>query len=91
MFQKCILQEKFHFSHQNNTKQDGRLAPAHFSPKYNCSDQLLQTIKNETTVLNLVFEGFLQTSIPPLISIFYAKEIVSKGGITIFRRIFFVL
>ena len=31
-------------------------------------------------VLNLVFKGFLQTSIPPLISIFYAKE--EGGGVS---------
>ena len=41
-------------------------------------DQHLQTVKNETTVQNLVFEGFLQTSIPPMISIFYEKEGVSR-------------
>ena len=57
-------------------KQDGRLAPAYFSPEYKNFDQQMQTVKNETTVKNLVFEGFLQTSIPPLISIFYAKEVV---------------
>ena len=57
-----------------NHKQDGRLALAYFSPNYKYFDQVLQTVKNETTVLNLVFKGFLQTSIPPLISILYAKE-----------------
>ena len=46
----------------------------------------MQTVKNETTVKNLVFEGFLQTSIPPLNFIFSAK----KGGITTFRSEFFV-
>ena len=30
-------------------------------------------VKNETTVLNLVFKEFLQTSIPPPISVLYAK------------------
>ena len=55
------------------TKQDGRLEPAYFSPKYKCFDQFLQTVKNETAVLNLVFR-VLKTSIPPLISVFYAKE-----------------
>ena len=54
-------------------KQDGRLAPAYFSPNYNYFGQPLQTVKNETTVLKLIFKSFLQTSIPPLISIFYAK------------------
>ena len=56
------------------TKQDGWLKPAYFSPKYKCFDQFLQTVKNETAGLNLVFKEFLQTSIPPLISAFYAKE-----------------
>ena len=56
-------------------KQDGRLAPAYFSPEYKCFDQHFQTVKNET---NLVSEGYLQTSIPPMISIFYEKEGVSR-------------
>ena len=54
-------------------KQDGRLAPAYFSPKYKYFDQLLQMVKNKTTVLNIVFNEFLQTSIPPLISVLYGK------------------
>ena len=54
-------------------KQDGRLAPAYFSPNYKYFDQLLQTVKNKTTVLILVFKEFLQTSISPLISVLYAK------------------
>ena len=33
-----------------NCKQDGRLAPAYFSPEYKYFDQHLQTVKNETTV-----------------------------------------
>ena len=49
------------------------LAPAYFSPNYKYFDQLLQTVKNKTTVLILVFEEFLQISIPPLISVLYAK------------------
>ena len=49
------------------------LAPAYFSPNYKYFDQLLQTVKNETTVLILVFKEFLETSIPPLISVLYAK------------------
>ena len=57
-----------------NRKQDARLSPAYFSPNYKYFDQLLQTLKNKTTVLNLVFKGFLRTSVPPLISKFYAKE-----------------
>ena len=36
--------------------------------------QLLQTVKNKTTVLILVFKEFLQASIRRLISIFYAKR-----------------
>ena len=31
-------------------KQDGRLAPAYFSPENKYFDQHLQTVKNETTV-----------------------------------------
>ena len=54
-------------------KQDGRLAPAFFSPNYNYFDQLLQTVKNKTTVLILVFKEFLQTSFWPLIFVLYAK------------------
>ena len=54
--------------------EDGRLAPAYFSPNYKNFDQLLQTVKNKTTVLNLIFEEFLQTSIPALISVLYAKR-----------------
>ena len=54
-------------------KQDGRLAPAYFLLKYKYFDQLLQTVKNKTTVLILVFKEFLQTSIRPLISVLYAK------------------
>ena len=39
-------------------KQDGRLAPASFSPNYKYFDQLLQRVRNQTLVLNSVFEGF---------------------------------
>ena len=53
--------------------QDGRPLAALFSPSYKFFDQLVQTVKSETTALNLVFKGFLQTLISPLISIFYAK------------------
>ena len=55
-------------------KQDGRLAPAYFSLNYKYFDQLLQTDKSKTTVLNLVSKEFLQTSIPSLSSVLYAKE-----------------
>ena len=41
-------------------KQDGRLPPASFSPEYKDFDQHLQTVKNKTTVLILVFKEFLQ-------------------------------
>ena len=54
-------------------KHDGRLAPAYFSHNYKYFDQLLQTVKNKTTLLILVFKEFLQTSIRPLISVLYAK------------------
>ena len=49
------------------------LAPAYFSPNYKYFDQLLQTVKNKTLVLIVVFKEFSQTSIPPLISVLYAK------------------
>ena len=49
------------------------LAPANFSPNYKNFDQLLQTVKNKTIVLILVFKEFLHTSIPPLIFVLYAK------------------
>ena len=52
-----------------------------FSAQYKHFDQISQTLKNETTVLNLAFISFLQTSIPPLISMFYAKE---GGGVSRF-------
>ena len=55
-------------------QQDGRLALAYFSPNYKYFDQLLQTVKNNTTVLILVFKRVLQTSIRPLISVLYAKR-----------------
>ena len=58
--------------------QDGRLAPAYFSPNFKYFDQLLQTVKNKTTVLNLVFKEFLQTSIPPLISLLMQKGITKN-------------
>ena len=58
-------------------KQDGRVALAYFSQEYKYFDQQMPKVKNETTVWNLVCESFLQTSMPPLISIFYAKEGVS--------------
>ena len=58
-----------------NSEQDGRLAPAYFSPNYKYFDQFLQMVKNKTFVLNLIlkFKEFLQKSIPPLISVICAK------------------
>ena len=47
-------------------------------------DQLLQTVKNKTTALKLIFRGFRQTSFPPLIFILYAKEWVSRLSVKIF-------
>ena len=52
---------------------EGRLAPAYFSPNYKYFDQLLQTVKNKTTVLILVFKECLQISIPPSNSVLYSK------------------
>ena len=45
---------------QLKEEQDGRLAPAYFSPNYIYFDQLLQTVKNKTTVLISVFKEFLR-------------------------------
>ena len=58
----------------NQFDEDGQLAPALYSPGLNQINQLLQLVKNGTTVLNLVSKDFLQTSLPLLISILYAKE-----------------
>ena len=54
-------------------EQDGRPAPAYFSPNYKYFDQLFQTVKNQSTISILVFNEFVQTSIRPLISVLYAK------------------
>ena len=56
-----------------NEELDGRIAAAYFSPNYKYFDQLLQAVKNKTTVLILVFKEFLETSIRPLISVLYEK------------------
>ena len=73
----CFLAEKWinwvFYKFSMKMVQDGRLAPAYFSPNYKYFDQLLQTVKNKTTVLILVFKEFLQTPIRPLISVLYAK------------------
>ena len=66
-----------------NGQQDGRLALAYFSPEYKNFDQHMQTVKNEITVYNLVSKGFLQASIPPLISIFYAKDFVQNFFVSV--------
>ena len=47
--------------------------PAYFLPNYKFFDHFLQTVKNKTTVLILVFKEFSHTSIPPLISALYVK------------------
>ena len=49
------------------------LAPAYVSPNHKYFDQLLQTVKNKTTALILIFKEFLQTSIPTLIPVLHAK------------------
>ena len=63
-------------------KQDSRLATADFSPEYRTFDQHVQTVLNETTVCNLVFERFLQSSIPTLDSIIYAKDFAQISCLT---------
>ena len=40
-------------------KQDGRVAPAYFSPNYKYFDQFLQTVNNKTTALILLFKAFV--------------------------------
>ena len=64
----CFLTGEWKFCSDWMKKQDDRLAPTCFLPNYKFFDQLLQTAKNKTTVLNLLFKVYLQTSIPPLIS-----------------------
>ena len=81
---------------EQNIKQEGRLPPAYFFYEYKLFDQHLPTVENETTVQNIVYEEFLQTSIPPLISIFYAKDVVqiflsqyqkiSVGNTSVFQK-----
>ena len=55
-------------------KQDGRLAPAFFSQENKRFDQHLPTVISETTVQIIVYESFLQKTIPPLLYRSYAKE-----------------
>ena len=54
----CNIRHLTEMNRHRNIKQDGRLAPAYFSPNYKYFDKILQTVKNETIVLNLVFKGF---------------------------------
>ena len=71
-------------------EQDGRLAPAYFSPNYKYFGLILQTVKIKTTVLNLVFKEFSQTSLPPLISVLYAigyHDFLSKLFVSQYRII----
>ena len=51
------------------------IRPASTGIFFNCKyfDQLLQTVKNKTTLLTLVFKEFLQASIRPQISVLYAN------------------
>ena len=63
-----------HTKRLNGKTRRPKLAPAYFSPNNNYFDQLLQAVKNETTILNLVFKGFLQILISPQISKFYASR-----------------
>ena len=63
-----------------NCKQDGRLAPAYFSPNYNSFDQALQTVEIDTTVLNLVFKEFYKHQFH------YRFLYFMPRGIKIFRR-----
>ena len=67
LFVRCVSSAKL------EGKEDGRLAPAYFWANYKHFDQFLQTVKNKTTVLSSVVKEFSQTSIPPLISVLYAK------------------
>ena len=61
-------------------EQDGRLAPAYFSPNYKFFDQLLETVKNKTTVMNLVFKEFLQTSIHHWFLYYMQKGVTTLGS-----------
>ena len=57
-------------------KQDGRLAPAYLSPNYKYFDQFLQTVKKRLKTKLLFWYQFSNSfykSIPPLISVLYAK------------------
>ena len=99
-FHRVIFQETSS-GKREKFKQDGRLAPAYFSPNYKYFDQLLQTVENKTTVLILVFKEFLQKSIRPLISVLYAKgyhdfplkhfcltvQKISSGNPSLFQKI----
>ena len=64
----------------HDEKQDDRLAPAYFSPNCKYFDQLLQTVKNESTVLNLVFKGFF-TNINSTIDFYTLCKRVSRFSV----------
>ena len=53
----------YYETNRKKKKQDSRLAIAYFLPNYKYFDQLLQIVKNRTTVSILVFKELLQTSI----------------------------
>ena len=59
---------------KDKSQNGNMLAAAFFSPNYKYFDQHLETLKNKTTVLILVFKESLQTSIAPLISVLYAER-----------------
>ena len=50
-----------------------------FFAQHKYFDQFLKTVKSDSTNLKLFFNGFLLKTIPPLISISYAKE--AKEGV----------
>ena len=89
--ERCCLAKTTKTAVPKKLKQNGRLAPAYFSPEDKYFDQHWQTVKNETTVQNLVFEGFLQTSIPSLIFTFYEKggyhDFSFKNFFSLYRKI----
>ena len=69
---------------KDTSQKSNMLAPAYFSPNYKYFDHFLQTVKIKTTVLIIVFNEFLQTSVAPLISVLYSKG-YHDFPLTIFR------
>ena len=63
------------FNRHRKCKQNGRLAPAYFLPNYNYFE-LLRTVKNETTILNLV----LNPSVLCFTKFPVAKKFMDKKG-----------